>query len=191
MIHQYDHIDSNIRNMQWTQKVDQIPNAIWQEDGEAVAQKNYEKSANMLMELEMQFSKGKFAAWSNITARVEADIMNKVRMAKDYQKNYLVQNCKWLWTEIKMKATGQGAHSLGITMIDVIENKMSNNDWGNYFKKFTDNRRKMMAMEPDPIKREQAPMNAIFIINARGNNTILNAEIREQLGKTELRCINR
>ena len=67
-----------------------ITNAIWQEDGEAVAQKKYEKAANMLMELEMQFSKDKFAAWSNITARVEAEIMNKVRMAKDYQKNYLV-----------------------------------------------------------------------------------------------------
>ena len=40
-------------------------------------------------------------------------------------------------------------------------------------------------MEPDPVKREQAMMNAMFIINARGNNTILNAEIREQLGKTE------
>jgi hypothetical protein len=43
----------------------------------------------------------------------------------------------------------------------------------------------MIAMEPDPTKREQAMMNAMFIINARGNNTILNAEIREQLGKTE------
>jgi hypothetical protein len=84
--------------------------------------------------------------------------------------------------EINTKATGQGAHSLGITMIHTIENKMSNNDWVTNFKKFADKRRKMIAMEPDPAKREQAIMNAMFIINARGNNTILNAEIGEQLG---------